>query len=155
MIVSDSTALIVLFDLDRMELLENLFEVVYITPIAFEEISAKYPIVLPSFIKVEVLKYDELFNSLKRLLDLGESESIALAKEKNLSLIIDEKRGRKIAKGVDLRVIGLLGVVYLNVKKGFLTKDEASGFLDDAIEHGYRISRKMVDDVLLSLEGTL
>ena len=32
MIVSDSTVLIVLFDLDRVELLENLFEVVYITP---------------------------------------------------------------------------------------------------------------------------
>ncbi len=151
MIVSDSTALIVLFDLDRVELLENLFEVVYITPIVLEEISAKYPIVLPSFMKVEALKYDELFNSLKRLLDLGESESIALAKEKNLSLIIDEKRGRKIAKGVDLTVIGLLGVVYLNVKKGFLTKDEASEFLDDAVVHGYRISGKMADDVLLSL----
>ena len=152
MIVSDSTALIVLFDLDRVELLENLFEVVYITPIVLEEISAKYPIVLPSFMKVEALKHDELFNSLKRLLDLGESESIALAKEKNLSLIIDEKRGRKIAKGVDLTVIGLLGVVYLNVKKGFLTKDEAGGFLDDAVGHGYRISGKMVDDVLLNLE---
>ena len=152
MIVSDSTALIVLFDLDRVELLENLFEVVYITPIVLEEISAKYPIVLPSFMKVEALKHDELFNSLKRLLDLGESESIALAKEKNLSLIIDEKRGRKIAKGVDLTVIGLLGVVYLNVKKGFLTKDEAIGFLDDTVVHGYRISGKMVDDVLLSLE---
>ena len=152
MIVSDSTALIVLFDLDRVELLENLFEVVYITPIVLEEISAKYPIVLPSFMKVEALKHDELFNSLKRLLDLGESESIALAKEKNLSLIIDEKRGRKIAKGVDLTVIGLLGVVYLNVKKGFLTKGEANEFLDDAVVHGYRISGKMVDDVLLNLE---
>jgi len=152
MIVSDSTALIVLFDLDRVELLENLFEVVYITPIVLEEISAKYPIVLPSFMKVAALEHDELFNSLKQLLDLGESESIALAKEKNLSLIIDEKRGRKIAKGVNLTVIGLLGVVYLNVKKGFLTKDEASVLLDNAIEHGYRISRKMVDDVLLNLE---
>jgi len=148
MIISDSTALIILFDLDRIELLENLFEIVYISPIVLEEISVKYPVVLPSFMRVEKLKDDELFNSLKMLLDLGESEAIALAKEKNLSIIIDEKRGRKIAKGVGLKVIGLLGVVYLNVKKGFLSKDEAISFLDDAVNHGYRISQKMVEDVL-------
>jgi len=151
MIVSDSTALIILFDLERIELLENLFEVVYITPIVLEEISVKYPVVLPSFMRVEKLKDEELFNSLKMLLDLGESEAIALAKEKNLSIIIDEKRGRKIAKGIGLKVIGLLGVVYLNVKKGFLRKDEAISFLNDAIPHGYRISQKMVDDVLTQL----
>ncbi len=151
MIISDSTALIILFDLDRVELLENLFEIVYITPIVLDEISVKYPVILPSFMKVKKLKDDELFNTLKMLLDLGESEAIALAKEKNLTIIMDEKRGRKIAKEMGLKVIGLLGVVYLNVKKGFLTKDEASTFLEDAIEHGYRISRKMLDDILKEL----
>ena len=151
MIVSDSTTLIILFDLDRIELLENLFDMVYITPIVLEEISVKYPLVLPSFMSVKRLKDDELFNSLKMLLDLGESEAIALAKERELSIIIDEKRGRKIAKGMGLKVIGLLGVVYLNVKKGFLSREEAISFLDDAITHGYRISQKMVADVLEQL----
>ncbi len=151
MIVSDSTALIVLFDLDSIALLENLFEVVYITPIVLEEISVKYPIVLPSFIKVRRLKDDTVFNSLQMLLDLGESEAIASAEEKNLSIIIDEKKGRRIAKGMGLRVIGLLGVVYLNAKKGFLTKGEAGAFMESAIAHGYRISRKMVEDVLREL----
>jgi len=152
MIVSDSTTLIILFDLKRLELLENLFDEVSITPIILEEISVKYPMVLPSFIKIERIKNDELFNALTRLLDLGESEAIALAKERNLPIIIDEKRGRKIAKNMGLKVIGLLGLVYLNVKQGFLTKDEAGCLLDDAIEHGYRIARKMVDDVLEELE---
>jgi len=152
MIVSDSTALIILFDLQRIELLENLFDEVYITPIVLEEISVKYPVILPSFMKVEKVKDDELFNSLNVLLDLGESEAIALAKEKNMAIIIDEKKGRKIAKGMGLNVIGLLGVVYLNVKKGFLTKAEGRIFLEDAINHGYRISRKMVEDTLAELE---
>jgi len=152
MIIFDSTTLIILFDLDRMELLENLFEKVYITPIVLEEISVKYPIVLPPFMQVEKPKEDALFNSLKMLLDLGQSEAIALAKEKNLYLIIDEKKGRKIAKELGLKVIGLLGVVYLNDKKGFLTKSEASRFMEGAIEHGYRISRKMVYDLLDELD---
>ena len=151
MIVSDSTALIILFDLKRVELLENLFKELYITPIVLEEISVKYPIVLPPFMKVVKLEDKELFHSLTKLLDLGESEAIALAKEKNLSLIMVEKKGRKIAKGMGLNIIGLLGVVYLNVKKGFLSKDEALSFLDDALEHGYRISPKMIKDILSAL----
>ena len=151
MIVSDSTALIVLLDLDRVELLENLFEVVYITPVVLEEISVKYPVVLPPFVTVEKPEDDELIDELRMLLDPGESEAIALAKTKNLPIIIDEKRGRKVAKGMGLKVIGLLGVVYLNVKKGFLTKSEALSFIENAMEHGYRISRKMVDDVLEAL----
>ncbi len=151
MIISDSTALIILFDLERMELLENLFERVYITPIVMEEISVKYPMILPPFMQVRELQNSELFVSLSALLDGGESESIALAKEMNLPIIIDERKGRKIAKAMDLQVMGLLGVVYLNVKKGYLTKEEASDFIQDIIEHGYRISQKMVEELLEKL----
>ena len=151
MIVSDSTTLIILFDLRRLELLGNLFDEVYITPIILEEISIKSPIMLPSFMSVKPLKDKTLFNTLKLLLDLGESEAIALAKEKNIAVIIDEKKGRKIAKDMDLKVIGLLGMIYLNVKKEYLTLEEAESFLDDAINHGYRISKKLIEDTLSSL----
>jgi len=151
MIVSDSTTLIILFDMERIELLENLFEVVYIPPIVFDEINVKYPVLLPPFMRIKQVKDMELFDTLKILLDLGESEAIALAKEMDLSIIIDEKRGRKIAKGMGLKVIGLLGVVYLNVKKGFLTKDEAISFLDEAVNQGYRISQQMLKDMLAQL----
>ncbi len=152
MIVSDSTALIILFDLDRLELLENIFEKIYIPSSVLDEISFKYPILLPPFIKVIELKEDELFHSLQMILDIGESEAIALAKEMNLSIIIDEKKGRKIAKSMGLKVIGLLGVVYLNIKKGFLSKSKAREFLDRAINNGYRISNKMVEDMLYSID---
>ena len=148
MVISDSTALIILFDLDRIELLENLFDVVYVPPIVLEEISVRNPVKLPSFMKVKTLNDDTLVLTLEKLLDPGESEAIALAKQMGLAISIDEKKGRKIAKSLELRVIGLLGVVYLNVKKGFLTKDEAKVFLDDAVAHGYRISKTMVADVL-------
>jgi len=151
MIVSDSTALIILFDLDRLDLLENLFEEIYITPSVLEEISFKYSIILPLFIKVIKPKNSELFNSLQMILDIGESEAIALAQEMNLAIIIDEKKGRKIAKNMGIKVIGLLGVVYLNAKKGFLSKSQTREFLNKAISNGYRISNKMVEDVLSEL----
>lgn len=93
----------------------------------------------------------ELLGTLKHLLDSGESEAIALAKEQNLPLIIDEKKGRKIARNLDLKIIGLLGVIYLNVKRGYLDRKGAEEFIESAMDHGYRISRALVDEVLRSL----
>jgi len=145
MIVSDSTTLIILFDLNRIELLSNLFTKVTIPSAVYDEISAKKTIQLPKFMSVQKPQKSELLETLKLVLDLGESEAIALALELESKLIIDEKKGRKIAMKQGLEIIGLLGIVYLNIKKGFLEKDEAKAFLDEAINHGYRINQKLIE----------
>ncbi len=152
MIVSDSTTLIVLFDLDKIELLSNLFAKIIIPQTVYQEISFKGSVDLANFIEVKSAKPSELLETLNMVLDQGESEAIALALEMKLKLIIDEKKGRKIALAQGLEVIGLLGVVYLNVIKGFLSKDQAKVFIDNAIEQGYRINQKLVDDVFQQLE---
>ena len=151
MIVSDSTTLIILFDLQKVDLLSNLFKKVYIPSAVFKEISYKSNIDLPSFMKVLHVEDSELFKSLTNILDIGESEAIALAKEKGFSLIIDEKKGRKIAQNMDIKIIGLLGIIYLNIKKEFMSKKEALKFLHVAIENGYRINKKLIDDMMESL----
>jgi predicted nucleic acid-binding protein len=151
MIISDSTTLIVLFDLNRLDLLSNIFTRIIIPDAVYKEISVKSSIVLPSFIKVQQVKECEVLELLKNLLDLGESEAIALALELNLPLIIDEKKGRKIALREGIKIIGLLGIVYLNIKKETITQKEAKAFLDDAIAHGYRISTQLIDEMFDSL----
>ncbi len=145
MIVSDSTTLIILFDLDRLELLSNLFPKIIIPSAVYAEISEKRAIELPSFIEVKMPSETEILKNLKLLLDLGESEAIALALEQKSKLIIDEKKGRKIAMQQGLEIIGLLGIVYTNIKKGFLSTSEAKSFLDQAIEHGYRINQSLIE----------
>ena len=145
MIVSDSTTLIILFDLNRLELLSNLFPKIIIPSAVYAEISVKRAIELPPFITVQQASENETLKSLKLLLDLGESEAIALALELDTKLIIDEKKGRKIAMRQGLKIIGLLGIVYANIKKEFLSKEEAKSFLDKAIDHGYRINQKLID----------
>jgi len=151
MIISDSTTLIILFDLERMELLSNLFPKIIIPFAVYEEISVKKSIELPAFISVQEVRESEKLETLKKLLDLGESEAIALALELKSKLIIDEKKGRKIAMNQGLEIIGLLGIVYLNIKKGFISKEEAESFLGDALVHGYRISEKLIEEMLLKV----
>ena len=151
MIISDSTTLIILFDLERMELLSNLFPKIIIPFAVYEEISVKKSIELPAFISVQEVRESEKLETLKKLLDLGESEAIVLALELKSKLIIDEKKGRKIAMNQGLEIIGLLGIVYLNIKKGFISKEEAESFLGDALVHGYRIREKLIAEMLLKV----
>ena len=152
MVISDSTTLIILFDLDRMELLSNLFSQILIPEVVYKEISVKHDLVLPEFIEVVSVKENETLKLLKQLLDEGESEAIALALEQKSKLIIDEKKGRKIALAQGLEIIGLLGIVYLNIKREFLSKKEAKIFLDKALQHGYRINSKLILTMFVNIE---
>jgi len=151
MIVSDSTTLIILWDLARMELLSNLFSRILIPKSVYQEISAKEKITLPDFMEVKAVQPSEKLETLSMLLDAGESEAIALALELNMPLIIDEKKGRTIAMREGIVIMGLLGVVYLNIKKGFIREEEARRFLDDAVANGYRISKTLVTEMFASL----
>ncbi|PHS36912.1 MAG: hypothetical protein COB07_11860 [Sulfurovum sp.] len=151
MIVSDNTSLIILFDLKRTDLLSNLFMKIYIPSTVYKEISVKKEIALPSFMAVVEVEESNDLTLLRKLLDDGESEAIVLAKEMKLGLIIDEKKGRKIAVNYGVEIIGLLGLIYLNIKKGHMTEDSAKLFLDEALAHGYRINKKLILQMFKSL----
>ena len=147
MIISDSTTLIILLDLGRIELLSNIFSKVYVPQSVFAEITFKNQSALPEFMEVIEVEQKELLDDLLLLLDKGESEAIVLAKQKHLPLIIDEKKGRKIARNLKINIIGLLGIIYLNIKKNHVQETEAKEFLQIAIKHGYRISQKLINEM--------
>lgn len=147
MIVSDSTTLIILLDLGKLEYLSNLFSTVTISHTVYEEVTYKNQSILPRLIKVITVEQNELLDDLLLLLDQGESEAIVLAKQKKWPLIIDEKKGRKIAVNLQIDIIGLLGIIYLNIKKQYISKNEAEQFLQNAIQQGYRINPKLIEDM--------
>ena len=64
MIVSDSTTLIILADLNRFELLTNLFDEIIIPKIVYQETNAKQTIKLPAVINVKKVPSTPLLASL-------------------------------------------------------------------------------------------
>ncbi len=144
MIVSDATTLIVLDSLNRFDLLK-VFNKVYIPKNVFEEVSIKAKSKLEFNYEI-IAQKDELYNDLLSLLDKGEAEAIALAKAKNMPLIIDEKKGRSVAKRLGLIYIGFLGLLCKNIRENTISKEEALEVLQKAISNGFRVSNRVIDE---------
>jgi predicted nucleic acid-binding protein len=131
-IVCDSSALFALAICDKLDLLDKLYNTVLIPGAVFREsiIQGK-----PNAKKikdwaqnkvVEVTKA-QLLNAFNLLLDRGEAEAVTLYKEKSADLLlIDEIKGRKIARYYNVNIIGTLGILLKAKKDGVLSSIKPS-----------------------------
>lgn len=107
-VVADASPLIVLQNIGELSLLEKLFGVIFIT----EEVKTEYGLDLPKWIEVVEIQDRTKIMVLDLFLDRGETTAIVLCLERAADLlIIDEKKGRRIARELGLNIIGTLGVI--------------------------------------------
>lgn len=125
-VISDSSPLIALLSVDRIEILELLFETVLIPPAVRDEVFGSpsgRTVTMPDFIRVETLLSETAVLFLRMNLHVGESEAIALALDKGIDrIILDDKQARETAGRLGLRVIGTLGVLMLAKEKGHVVE---------------------------------
>jgi predicted nucleic acid-binding protein len=142
-IISDTSCLIALFNVGLLHILKDLFDVIIITP----EIKEEFGQSLPNWIIIKQVKNIEKQSQIEALLDKGESSAIALALEtENAFLIIDEIKGRKVAKSYEIDIIGTIGILVLANKKG-LIKD-LPAVISKLIDNGFRLSEKLLQKLL-------
>ncbi len=153
-IVSDTSAITSLLQIGRLDILESLFESV-VVPTSVETELLRAHEALPLFIRVVKPPNTELVHELMRRLDAGESEAIALMVSGHGDmLLIDERRGREIAKNYGVRFTGLLGVLAEARRRHMI--DSFTKTVDD-IERvsGFRVSKalklriKILEDSIL------
>jgi predicted nucleic acid-binding protein len=133
-VVSDATTLIVLQRISRLDLLAVLDEVL-VPPAVWEELTRDYR--FPSqVVRVEPVRDRKLVGFLHAFLDPGESEAIALAKERALPLIIDEKKGRRAARRLGITITGFLGLVLFAAERRVLTPGQAMEVVEGAMAAG-------------------
>ena len=113
-LIADSSALITLAIVDKLEILEKLFGEVYVPRAVYNEVSHKRKDEadkLTSYCSDKILDIVSDVN-LNITLGIGESESIILYKEKNADfLLCDDKKAKKFARNFGVNVIGSLGVL--------------------------------------------
>ena len=140
-VIADASPIIALYNSGYLFLLRDLYKEVVVTDVVNSEIGLP----LPSWIKIRA-DYDKIaYASMCVHLDPGEASSIILAKnlQKHLHhLIIDERKGRKVAKELQLPIIGLFGIIIAAKKQGLIPVGMT--VVQKIIQNGFYISDKIL-----------
>ena len=120
-VVSDTSPLTALLTVVEAELLPQLFSEV-IVPEAVHNELLRHHARLPDWLHVVSVRDTAQAAKYSQLVDKGEAEAIELALELHADrLLIDERKGRKLALQEGVAVIGLLGVVLLAKRKALIS----------------------------------
>jgi predicted nucleic acid-binding protein len=156
LIVADAGPIIGLAITGRVKILSALFEKVLIPRAVLEElqIEASRPGSFAlskaredGWLSTEDVPEDPDTTQLTELLDRGEAEAIVLAQPRDTRLLIDERKGRAVARSRGVRVIGTGGVLLL-AKRGQVI-DQIAPILEELASHGYRLSDELRRELLV------
>jgi predicted nucleic acid-binding protein len=165
LVIGDSSTLIHLTSIGRLALLQTFYEQITIPPAVWNEVveqgagRAGATEVAEAreagWIHVVAPADEALIHLLKRDLDAGESEVIALAVERQADLILlDESEARRIAKGYNLDKTGVIGLLIRARREGLVESLQAE-MERLQTEGGFWIEEGLVHRVLASIgEGT-
>ncbi len=155
LVVSDSSPIISLSLIDRLDLLKKLYGGLLIPPTVCDEISGDKQANHQPINSLNWFETRSVFNTmtvalLLRELDLGEAEAIALTYESKADLLLlDDRKARSVAAYLGLPIAGLLDV--LDEAKREKLIPAIKPILDDLIEHAkFRISPKLYKRTLIN-----
>ena len=107
-IISDTSCLIVLSNIDELEILQKIYGGVTTT----NYIASEFLLPLPSWFDIQDPTDLARQKQLEEQVDRGEASAIALALEiTDSTLIVDDQRARKLAESLGIEITGTIGVI--------------------------------------------
>lgn len=144
-VVSDSSVLIALHQIDQLDLLRLLFSEIVIPPAVAQETAAS--VVKPAWVIERALTQRIGPEILAASLGRGETEAISLALEVTVRwVILDDRPARRLAQSLGLPVIGTLGILLAARRQGLLTAIRPC--LDALVDHHFHIAPGLYDLIL-------
>ena len=156
LIVCDTSPITNLLQIGQLNILHSLFKQIVIPESVYNELmyyeDQKNEIERRSWIIVKSVKNFKKLELLELQLDKGEAEAIVLAEELSADMIvIDERKGRKIATEYGLRIIGLLGILISAKREGYI--DLLKPYLEKLVfDVGFRINKNLYQRVLQEVD---
>ncbi|MBF2051555.1 MAG: DUF3368 domain-containing protein [Elainella sp. C42_A2020_010] len=156
-VVSNTSPILNLAIVDQLELLHRQFGEIVIPSAVLEELKvdeerpgsqAIREAFSSGWIQTQEASNKPLVQLLKQTLDRGEAEAIALGIEINADwTLLDEREGRKVAKSLGLKVVGILGILLRAKQVGEL--ESLQPVLDELINKaGFRIAPELLSQIL-------
>jgi len=153
-IIADSSTLITLLDTKHFSLLFELFTQICIAEEVYLEITYKYKHkkIIDKYLSLKKLQrhtvtHNDSYEMLSKRLDKGEVESIVLAQNMHCPLIIDERKGRSIAKSMGIDIIGLIGIILKLLEKSIIDKQKAIHIIEAVEKNDFRLSNGLKEMV--------
>jgi predicted nucleic acid-binding protein len=152
-VVSDTSPLLNLALISRLDLLETQFSEITIPSQVWDELAAGEggldelrELRQEEFLTVVEVERSDLFVELLHELDLGETAAICYAIEQNADLVLlDEKDGRRVARRHDLELTGVIGVLLRGANAGDVDLEQELTALREA---GFWISDDLYAEIL-------
>lgn len=156
--VCDSSPIIGLSKIGKLDLLWTIFDEVMIPEAVFEEIVHGNVVQFTSAIELEkavlekkisvfTVENQSMVEQLQGRLHRGEVEVIIGAKELGIRTgVIDDRYARNLAEALLFTMIGVIGILLLAKRTKKIT--DIRPYLDDLMQGGYRISKKLYDGTL-------
>jgi predicted nucleic acid-binding protein len=154
-VVSNTTPLIGLATIQRFDLLQQLFGKIYIPQAVYDEAvtagreegGAKQEVSAARWIETVIVKDRLAVEVLLDELDVGEAETIVLAREMKADwVLMDEKKGRRKATELSLNKIGTVGILLKAKQQGML--GEIRPDLERLHKQGFSLSQRVINTVL-------
>ena len=161
-VISDTTPIVSLIKISRIDLLEKLFGEVCIPEAVFRELTtntifeSEAKVVQNSpFLKTTPVKNRKSLEILQAAsgLDDGESEAIILADElKSDILVIDERKGRKVAQKLGITITGTIGILIQAHDEKIISTEDIKIYLEQLRNSNIRLSESLIREALSILE---
>ncbi|OAI21248.1 DUF3368 domain-containing protein [Methylomonas koyamae] len=143
-IISNTSCLIILDNIDRLDILQKLYQTIHLT----EEVAQEFGKPLANWMIVDVVQDKNYLRLLNASVDLGEASTIALAVQMpgDSVMILDDLKARKLAKQLDLKYTGLLGILLKAKQQNIIAS--VSDILAQFRQVNFRFSEKLETEVL-------
>jgi uncharacterized protein len=113
--VVDSTCLIGLERIGRLDLLQSLLDPILVPPAVAKEFGSR-----PPWLAVEAPSSVGTIAALNLVVDAGEAEAIALAYERRCRIILDDRKARLVARRLGIPVTGTVGLLLKGKEAGIV-----------------------------------
>jgi uncharacterized protein len=158
-VVSNTSPITNLTAIGLFHLLHDLYGRIYIPDGVWDELNAfnqAWPgskeVSAADWIERQAPKNQQIVTALRRDLDRGEAETIALALELGADLVLlDERDGRYAAQRFGLRVVGVLGILIEAKSKGFI--QDVKPYLDLLRQNAGFYIRETLYQYVLTMVG--
>lgn len=163
MIISNTSPLIYLAKINKLDLLRDLFKEITIPKQVFNEAMIEKETYLDSnnikkavdnnWIKIKDIKLTDIDKESYGGIGLGEIAVISLSKKlKPKLLLIDDASARIIAESLGFKVKGTLYILLEAYRKNILNKKEVKDSVNKLISSGFRISQELYIQFLEELD---